>query len=430
MAQLIIGHTTPTTTKIWIRGNRNQLQATLSLHTEGLPALVKESIPLNPIQFNTAVVEFQGLRPRTTYQINLQFNEGDPVRGELKTYADDDREFTFLLASCHFSGGADHNSPEYGHIDAIARETNSRFIMNCGDQMYIDTAVFPFWVVSDQQYADRYIETWHSPQIRKVFGRLPQYMILDDHEIYNDFSNHGLSQKKRKMFRWAMNAYHAFQHSHNPNNFDKIYYSFDHALASFFVVDVRTERTESQMISPEQLQRLLTWIRDEHTAHQVKVIVSPVPFITQLDKHTQKDKWSGPKFKNQRDQILNALFDSPCQRFLLLSGDIHLAVHTAINEVQGASGKKIHELISSPVKQVQASLLSGRKINFLQAGDRSYAYQVGNRMGSPARPGKDRIALQNNVMTITLNDEGATYRVFSLATGRPIEGFEDNCPFV
>jgi alkaline phosphatase D len=430
MIQLIIGHTTSTTVKIWVKGDLNQTHASLSLVSEGEEEKIMKNIELNPLEFNTAVVEVDGLSPGKTYKCIMSFNVGNIVNGEVKTFIDDVNEFTFLLASCHFSQGVDNNSPEYGHIYNIAKATKSQFIMNCGDQIYIDTVVLPVWVMSDNQYAERYMETWSSPQLQKVFSHIPQYMILDDHEIYNDFSNHNLNSKKQKLFRWAISTYKIFQHSHNNNNYNAFHYSFDCAFASFFVLDVRTERNETQMINSTQLERLLNWINNDETSNKLKIIISSVPFITQLNGNTQKDKWSDSKFIHQRDTIIESIFNSPCKKFLFLSGDIHLAVHTKIEKASSDNNKVLHELISSPIKQLQANLLSHEEINTLQIAGEQYNYSVGNRMGHPARPTMDRIKLQNNIMQITLSENSIRYRVHSLVNGNPITNFEDELFFI
>ncbi|MBC7773973.1 MAG: alkaline phosphatase family protein [Phycisphaerae bacterium] len=430
MAQLIIGETTHQTVKIWIRGKGNQSTATITLVTDGEVPKILENIVLNIFEYNTAVITVKNLTQNKTYSCQVIFNTGDIINGEVRTFAVDEEEFTFLLASCHFSQGVDHNSPEYGHIYNIAKNTNSRFIMNCGDQMYIDTVICPIWVMSKDQYAERYSETWSSAQLQKVFSHIPQFMILDDHEIYDDFSNDNMTGKKLELLTWATNTYRIFQHSHNPDVYNAFYYSFDCAFTSFFVLDVRTERNGAQMISGDQLNILKQWIDDPETSHRLKVIVSPVPFITQLNEKIQKDKWSDYKFIHQRDAIIDAIFKSPCQKFLLLSGDIHLAVHSKIEKYAGTNNKVLHELISSPIKQVQANLLDHQQRNFIEVNRELYKYSVGNRMGNPAKEGMERIKLQNNIMQITLSKNNIRYCVHSLVNGNPIANFEDELSFV
>ncbi|MES2727905.1 MAG: alkaline phosphatase D family protein [Bacteroidota bacterium] len=427
MIQLIIGHTTSETSTIWIKGIDGQTQANITLKTDGKSPINIPNIELDNLRFNTAVITLQNLDADSVYNITVVFDVGNNVKGKFRTLPTDADEFTFLLGSCHFSQGVDPSSPEFEHINNIASATNAKFMMNCGDQMYIDTAVLPIWVNNDWGYAERYMETWHSPEVQKVFANLPQYMILDDHEIFNDFSSQNVSGKKLKLFNWALSTYDVFQHSHNPNNYNKIYYSFDTLFASFFVLDVRTERTEAEMISSKQMEDLTLWINDIDTADRVKVIVSPVPFITQLEKKSNKDKWSGNKYKTQRNQIIDTIFNSPCQKFLLLSGDIHLSVNSSIKQTAG-NNKILHELISSPIKQLQANLLSSTKINLLPDHP-NYSYKLGKRMGNPVNKGASRIKLQNNIMAITLSKTTIKYSVYSLVNGELIDDFTDNLSF-
>jgi phosphodiesterase/alkaline phosphatase D-like protein len=413
MVQLIIGHITSDKARIWVKGEDDSISANISLSQKGGSAR-NILTPLISKEYDTAVVDFTGLSPETFYECNVSFERGTEVVGSFTTMPETTESFNFLLGSCHFSQGTDHFSPEFNRIAELAKQENSLFQINCGDQIYIDTAIRPFWVTSEQGYKERYEETWHSEPLKKLFGNLPQYMAIDDHEIFNDFSNNNLSPKEQQWFDWAQKTYRIFQHSHNPGNYQgQLYYSFECAHASFFVMDLRTGRKGNNMISDQQFSDLVFWINDENTTGKIKILVSSVPFITQLIPGPQNDKWSGGKYVEQRDRILQIMMEASNKKIVLLSGDIHLSSHAWIEYESQGKTYRINELISSPIKQLQSNLLDHTTPTAISVNGKQVKYFLGNHMGYPVTAGK-RYALRNNIMSIDVKPESLSYRVYAL----------------
>ena len=433
MVQLIIGHVTTSTAKVWIKANGVATTATVTL----TPALDDKkgnkpkiaNILFGADSYYTGVTEFSNLDPDSHYTCKVIFDQktAQPVEGTLRTMPEAADEINFLLGSCHLSLFTDHVSPEFRRIAEIAKLENSRFLLTCGDQMYIDTAVHPFWITSRDDYAERYEETWHSPELKQVFGNLSQYMIIDDHEIYNDFSNENLSRKQQQLFTWASDAYKIFQHAHNPGVPDKFYYSFECAHADFFVMDARTERTGNYMISNEQFDTLKSWINDTATKDKIKIIVSSVPLITQLDQEQQNDKWSGAKYIAQRDKILKVLMEASNKKIVILSGDIHLSSHAYITYEVNGKTYRINELISSPIKQAQFNILNDDPGGVIIANNNTYDYFLCKHMGYPVKTGETRYPLRNNIMSIFVKPDRLSYKVFALIGNEML--FEDEILF-
>lgn len=413
MVQLIIGHVTNDKARIWVKGEDDSISANISLSQKD-GSSHKIQTPLNSNEYNTAVVDFTGLRPATFYDCKVSFERGTEVVGSFTTMPETTNSFNFLLGSCHFSQGTDHFSPEYKRIAELARQEMSLFQINCGDQIYIDTAIRPFWVTSEQGYKERYEETWHSEPLKNLFGKLSQYMAIDDHEIFNDFSNDNLSPQELQWFEWAQNTYRIFQHSHNPGNYQgQLYYSFECAHASFFVMDLRTGRKGNNMISDQQFSDLLSWINDENTTDKIKMLVSSVPFITQLMPGPQKEKWSGVKYVEQRDRVLQTMMAASNKKIVVLSGDIHLSSHAWIEYESQGTIYQINELISSPIKQLQANLLDHNCPTTISVNGRQVRYFLGNHMGYPVTAG-ERYSLRNNIMSIDVKPASLSYRVYAL----------------
>ncbi len=428
MAQLIIGHVTTTSAKIWVRGLDGQTSATMTLTDKdgriSLDGPIQLQLP--SATYNTAVQTFHSLQADTKYFCSALFNDDEAINGSFSTMPAQADEFCFLLGSCHFSLGPDHTSPEFKRIQEIATINQNKFMISCGDQMYIDI-VRPISVNSEGDYAKRYAQTWHSEELSNFFANLPQYMIIDDHEIFNDFVNENLTVQEQNWFAWALKTYGIFQHSHNPGNGTKLYYEFECAHAAFFVMDLRTERTSKQMISEEQLQRLISWYDAENTKDKIKFIVSSVPFITQLTKHEQNDKWSGNNYLSQRDKIIEFLMASKDKKVIFLSGDIHLASHAFISYTSGERTYQIHELISSPIKQVGFSILSHKASKTLMVNDKALQYNLGNHMGGPYENAQSLHLLRNNVMSISVRNNSLFYKVYALNKDKVV--FEDEISF-
>src|SRR5438034_10997633 len=78
MIKLIIGHTTATTAKIWVKGEDTGAAATIVLSTqiEGGELPKSKTVSLNIKDYNTAVVEFNDLAANTRYDCSVQFNDG------------------------------------------------------------------------------------------------------------------------------------------------------------------------------------------------------------------------------------------------------------------------------------------------------------------------------------------------------------------
>jgi phosphodiesterase/alkaline phosphatase D-like protein len=419
MAQLIIGHVTTKAAKIWIRGIGAQTSATAILADSEGHTLTNANIELSPDNYRTAVTVFDELQADKTYTISVVFNHGTEVKGSFVTMPSQTDEFSFLLGSCHFSLAADHKSPEFKRIHEIANLNNSRFMINCGDQMYIDAVFLPFWVNGENDYAERYSETWHAKELRDFFANMPQYMILDDHEVYNNFVNENLSIQKQQWFAWAERTYRLFQHSHNPDSGSNLYYQFECAHGAFFVMDIRTERTSSRMVSEEQMTALLNWIANLEASNKVLFIVSPVPVFTQLIAKLQTEKWSGSGYAWQRNRILKMLMLSENKKVVFLSGDIHLASHATISYEANGKTQQLHELISSPIKQISANVLSHNTTQTVMIDGVSLKYKLEKHMGLPFENIHTKHHLRNNVMSISVKRNSLVYKVYALNNSKP-----------
>ena len=171
------------------------------------------------------------------------------------------------------------------------------FFLHAGDQIYYD---FPWETREPQraQYRLAYREAWFDDEAnRRLLASWPHYMVLDDHEIADQFARDFtpvLAKTAREAYREeATIAYRDYVHARNPapdearagGNPDSFWYRFDVGGARFFILDTRTQRFDHgspRMIDERQMGALLEWMCDYR--HDLKFIVTSVPFVAQIDE--------------------------------------------------------------------------------------------------------------------------------------------------
>ncbi len=393
MPRLIIGHITDTEAKIWVRGDGPYPNAFVQVSApEG--DLPEKKILLEERHFFTGSVEFTGLKPGTKHRCLVQYGRTPntpPAQrvdfghcsGEFRTFPKpgEASSVTFMLGSCnlHSLGSISDPDPAFERLSLVAAESNSDFMIHCGDQIYYD---IPAWMKPPHpdEYRKKYLDAWQdSRATRKFLTMLPHYMILDDHEMVNDFANdmdaRSYGATPTQIMLSSLKVYREFVHIRQPNTFGSqaLYYSFAHGAFQFFVMDTRSERWATagegldpdrpRMVSGTQMSHLKSWL-DEHR-DAVKFIVTSVPFVAEVDSD---DKWSANSYRRQREEILSHLVSKRIGGVIFLTGDMHNSYHATM-EVKSLTDDftcTLHELMSSPINQVAKTgfdrYLSGQKV--------------------------------------------------------------------
>ncbi len=215
--QLIVGHVTDTTARVWVRSPKLRY-AIIEVSQAGTQVWSK-TLEVNSWNGYAGAAEATGLAASTAYDVSVRFaaTKSPPqvppaVGGSFRTFppASSSDKFTFLLGSCNLDG----NTPfEQLRGNVIAKETPS-FMVHCGDQIYADIPFLAPPGLAVDHWRNRYLAAWSGTEAAAVLGSLPHYMILDDHEVANDFKNHMSPISHIKAM--ALKAYGEFQHSHNP----------------------------------------------------------------------------------------------------------------------------------------------------------------------------------------------------------------------
>jgi len=286
----------------------------------------------------------------------------------------------FILGSCRYPGvlwkakeadvifgplrdealGLGHREPNA--VDKRVPKTPAHFVLMVGDQIYADmmNRHVPLGLADTfEEFQERYHTAFGSRNMRQLLRQVPTYMILDDHEIEDNWTQDRLIKAaSRKVFHLAIGAYMSYQWSHSPRSFQtRLYYKFESNGYPFFVLDTRTQRymddvenslEDNHLLGrptigneePSQLDRLLRWLtaQQEERGDVPKFIVTssvfaPSPINAREGREgtpEQKVKWqeasdSWSAFPETRKKILKTIIKNKVQNVVFLSGDIHCA---------------------------------------------------------------------------------------------------------
>ena len=289
---------------------------------------------------------------------------------------------SFLLGSCRYPGllwkikEADRIfRPMLKHV--TSGDDPARFVLMVGDQIYADVLNMHVPLLradTYEEFQERYLTAFGATHLRSLLRSVPNYMILDDHEIEDNWSQDRLHDK-HQLFNVAMAAYFNYQWSHGPRSFGKhLHYRFECGGYPFFVIDTRTQRFKDDheglrdnhllgkpQIDPMhkgQLQQLLDWLSEQQNAigNAPKFIVTssvfvpnamderldpfqppPVDALTptapfpdtvekdvyESNRKRREDSDSWPAYPQTRTAILKHIVENKIQNVVFLSGDIH-----------------------------------------------------------------------------------------------------------
>ena len=297
-------------------------------------------------------------------------------------------KLSFIAGSCRFPGLLFKAKRADKIFKAVLREAERKrnrvepsFVMMTGDQIYADTLnrMVPIGRADTfEEFQERYHTAFDSPNMRKLLRNKPTYMILDDHEIEDNWSQDRLAYpdkifqvNKSQLFTVAMDAYMSYQWSHGPRNFGRrLFYSFECGGYPFFVCDTRTQRymdddenslDDNHLIgrpalgdsAPSQIDRLLTWLKS-HPRQMPKFIVTSSVFVpnpifardsSSKKRKEKSDSW--PAFPTTRRAILDCIVEHKIQNVIFVSGDIHCANLAKMSFSDDAKDLKTYSITSS-----------------------------------------------------------------------------------
>ncbi|MEB0044847.1 MULTISPECIES: alkaline phosphatase D family protein [unclassified Pseudomonas] len=227
-----------------------------------------------------------------------------------------------------------------------------------GDQIYVDDLNF---FAPDREYNEilsKYRAAFSQPNICKLMAGTPTYMILDDHEIEDNWPANA-SKSDNVLYRNAMGAYELYQASHSPvhelsengqvnrSKLAHYWYQLSEGDIEWFVTDSRTRRKLSgedrRILDEEQEQVLLKWLINSPA--RVKFVVTSVMFYPDRKSHGD-DAWKA--FPEQRLRLLEVIRKHRLKNVIFVSGDVHGSLTSRLTHNEDPDFE-VHTIVSSPL---------------------------------------------------------------------------------
>jgi alkaline phosphatase D len=303
-------------------------------------------------------------------------------------------DFAFAFGSCHqpfkAQDGGDlaknKNVGIYHYMLQTLAGADIRFLMLLGDQVYSDEvpSISIESIDTDQDvpgearladytnhYRKLYRGYFNESGYRALLEAFPSYMMWDDHDIVNDWGSYQEEDRyDAVIYEAAKTAFAEYQNSHNPgsqvDSSEPFSFHLWHGDVGFFVLDLRSERNflRGRLITSKQWQHLRQFL-DTATATGVPTVFigSSIPVVHfspgavrffdrwphQLYGGDVRERWDAEPFHNDRNTLLNMLFDWQAERdyrqVFILSGDVHVGTVFKV-ERRGGDGT-LYQLTSS-----------------------------------------------------------------------------------
>jgi len=208
-------------------------------------------------------------------------------------------------------------------------------LLLAGDQIYADATAGMFDPKGRRErFYDAYREVWTAPNAREVLRRIPTYMMLDDHEVDDNW--HPADESRHHAREWGLTAFLEYQLSHSPRGdepaADPYHYTFEAGGFGFFACDTRTEREgRARIMSAPQLRALEEWLAARKDSERPKFVISPsvvVPFLREtggLQRYAPRsDGWDG--FRESLRELIGFIAQHRIRNIVFLCGDPHLSM--------------------------------------------------------------------------------------------------------
>ncbi|MFZ5605409.1 MAG: alkaline phosphatase D family protein [Pseudomonadota bacterium] len=385
----IVGHTTPTETRLWFRGRFEATKpkgyrrcfGAVRWREAGKDWLGQKVGKMSPNFDMTGVFPLLKLKAATLYEYQAgwflvdseldsvqhsEFNWDQLPLWRFKTPADTATAgHSVVVGSCRYLlklfGGEifdDRGDKTFHSVLVQHRSRPIDALLMVGDQIYADDLNFISPDRKLDQFLERYQEVFSQDHVRRLMSEVPTYMILDDHEIEDNWPNKATNKDMATLYPHAIHAYQIYQCSHSPVfELDKegwvtgtptrFWYTFSKGCVDWFVMDVRSERlwhgdpARRQMIKSVQMNALLQWLSEG--SDRVKMIVTSVPFIPDL-RTDADDKWGA--YLAERSKILDHILANKIRRVAFVSGDVHCSFTSQITAPDDPQFR-VYSIISS-----------------------------------------------------------------------------------
>jgi hypothetical protein len=286
-------------------------------------------------------------------------------------------ELEFAVGSCQYptamlehavSGGS------YARLGArLDRERahGPQFVLLLGDQVYVDGTAGLFDPTSQfDRYVRPYELLYRMDATRDVLRRLPAFMMMDDHEIRDNWEPRTDDRRSDPAMIDGRRSYVKFQRRAGPplrspvdDARNPIWFDFDFHGFGVFMADTRTERSArtartfsaARIMSDGQHAALLGFLAAP--AGTPRIVASPSILLPRHARAVQwnqavsalrSDAWDG--YPLSLHEVLAFIAHERIRNVVFLSGDEHLGCVARIEVAEGDQPPVVvHSVHSSPL---------------------------------------------------------------------------------
>jgi PhoD related phosphatase len=243
----------------------------------------------------------------------------------------------------------------------------------------------------DQFYAEVYIERWAQAETARVLAQVPSIMMWDDHDIFDGWGSYPAELQECEVYKgifaiareyfalYQMQLASNEKHPLSIRNQQGFSLGVELGALTLLVLDMRSERTRSQVISPESWKGIYDWLdgisprrKNQIAAVQHLLVMSSIPVVhpdfALLEKllgifpgrqeleDDLRDQWLSVPHRQERLRLIHRLLafaDSKKCRVTVLSGDVHVGalgmIESTRSTAEAPSSQVINQLTSSGI---------------------------------------------------------------------------------
>lgn len=280
----------------------------------------------------------------------------------------------FVVGSCRYPGSPFEREQSDSILAAVARHVDGvdglfgiDHLLLVGDQIYAD-ATADLFDTSDlrERFGERYREMLQSQNMARLVAGVPTSMVLDDHEIADDWPGRECSAAppaRPDLDDQAMAAAVAYQWAPGPRGGDPgssgLWSEFESAGFPFFLLDTRSRRelrraggSAAARIMPEaQLDELRRWLTRHAHSRKPLFVVSGSAIAPLARQSVDPNAWSGEDgwigYPSSLSAVLAHIHTNRIQSVVFVSGDLHLSAWAYLDIGPAGDTVRAYQVVSS-----------------------------------------------------------------------------------
>lgn len=340
----MLGPTSATTARIWIRGSgKFEYQIEYGTHEDFANSTKTDPITASKTSDYTMVFDLEGLNTGTTYYYRIIAEDEvskyrrNRLPDSFTTLRTDIQKLRFCFGSCARVQAAE-DQPIWGVIE----QARPDLFFWVGDNIYGDA-------LDPDILAEEYRRQRDIVSARRFFASVPQLAVWDDHDF--GLNDHDRTNPIKHLALEVFKRYWP-NPSFGTDETPGVFFTHSQSGVDFFFTDCRYHRDPNAEPDTEQKTMLgegqYAWLIEqlEESDAPFKFVISGSGFNSA--KGPGGDSWSA--FLHERDRLFYEIAERGIEGVILLSGDTHCA---ELNRIESPHhyGYPLYELVSSPLAQ-------------------------------------------------------------------------------